>query len=90
MKPLFIPLRTRWFNAFRSGEKRVEWRPYGPRWNATTLIEGRPVILSEGYSGPRIEATIASWRAVPASEAPPEAREIYPDVREFAAISLAI
>jgi len=49
VKPLFIPLKTAYFEAFRSGLKTVEYRPYGSRWNERTCRLGRPVILSKGY-----------------------------------------
>lgn len=49
MKPLFIPLNSAPFDAFRKGEKKVEYRSYGPRWNEQTCVVGRPVVLSRGY-----------------------------------------
>ena len=49
MKPLFIPLKTEYFEAFKAGTKKVEYRPYGPRWNERTCRVGRPVVLSKGY-----------------------------------------
>lgn len=49
MKPLFIPLKTKHYEAFADGTKRVEYRRYGPRWNEKTCRTGRPVILSKGY-----------------------------------------
>jgi len=49
MRPLFIPLRTEHYDAFRSGKKAEELRRYGPRWNESTCIIGRDVILSKGY-----------------------------------------
>jgi len=49
MKPLFIPLKTKYFNAFASGEKTEELRTYGPRWNENICQVGREVILSKGY-----------------------------------------
>lgn len=49
MKPLFVPLRRRYYEAFAAGEKTVEYRPHGPRWNAATCVPGRRVTLSLGY-----------------------------------------
>ena len=49
MKPLFIPLRTVYFEMFREGIKQTEFRLYGPRWNERTCQPGRPVVLSKGY-----------------------------------------
>jgi hypothetical protein len=48
-KALFIPLRRQWFEAFKSGRKFHEMRPYGPRWNEKTCFVGRRVVLSLGY-----------------------------------------
>lgn len=48
-KPLFIPLKRRYFDEFESGEKAFEYRTYGPRWNEKTCAVGRPVTLSLGY-----------------------------------------
>lgn len=49
MKPLFIPLKTEYYDAFVSGEKRTEYRKRGERWNAETCAIGRTVTLSRGY-----------------------------------------
>ena len=59
--PLFVPLRTEYFRAFERGEKRAEWRAYGPRWNERTCWVGRDVTLSLGYSGARISARITGF-----------------------------
>lgn len=48
-KPLFIPLKAVFFDAFKAGTKTVEYRLRGPRWNAETCRVGRPVVLSRGY-----------------------------------------
>lgn len=61
-KPLFIPLKREHFEAFASGIKETEYRPYGPRWNERTCTIGRPVVLSLGYGrAHRITGTIASF-----------------------------
>lgn len=49
MKPLFIPLKRKYFEAFATGEKTEELRLYGPRWNEKTCVPGRSVTLSLGY-----------------------------------------
>lgn len=49
MKPLFIPLKSEHYNAFKSGIKTEELRRYGPRWNHKTCLVGRRVTLSKGY-----------------------------------------
>lgn len=48
-RPLFIPLKTAYYNAFCDGTKTQEYRPEGPRWNARTCRVGRPVVISKGY-----------------------------------------
>jgi len=52
-KPLFIPLKAKYFEQFESGEKTIEYRAYGGRWNQVTCYEGRPVTLSYGYGRAR-------------------------------------
>lgn len=49
MKPMFIPLKTKYYEAFQDGSKREELRLYNSRWNETTCVIGREVILSKGY-----------------------------------------
>lgn len=48
-KPLFIPLKTEYFQAFQDGSKTEELRLYGPGWNEGTCFVGRAVVLSKGY-----------------------------------------
>jgi hypothetical protein len=48
-KPLFIPLITKFYEAFERGDKTTELRMYGQRWNEKTCYVGREVILSKGY-----------------------------------------
>ena len=68
-KPLFVPLRTEFFNKFLSGEKKDELRVYGPHWNEKTCPVGRPVLLSKGY-GKHARATsrITSFEKIPATD----------------------
>ena len=49
MRPLFIPLKKEYFQAFKSGNKTEELRVYGPGWNEKTCLIGREVVLSKGY-----------------------------------------
>ena len=60
-KPLFIPLKREFFEAFERGEKTVEYRVLGPRWNAQTCRIGRPVVLSLGYGKARRLHGRVSW-----------------------------
>ena len=64
-KPLFIPLRTHWFNEFALGNKTHEYRLYGSRWNEKTCRVGRKAILSRGYGKQeRLERTVVSAKIV--------------------------
>lgn len=70
-KPLFIPLKREWFDAFARGDKTEEWRKHGPRWNVRTCRAGRAVILSLGYSTPhRLSARIVRVALCYPSEPP--------------------
>lgn len=69
-KPLFVPLKTEWFCAFKSGSKTTEYRLYGPRWNERTCVKGRAVTLSHGYSGARLRATVRGHQLVKARDVP--------------------
>jgi hypothetical protein len=88
--PMFIPLRRQWFEAFRDGSKRNEWRAYGPRWNRQKCHRGRRVILSLGYSGARLRGSVVKTRCVRADLAPAGARAIYPSARYLCAIHVAL
>jgi hypothetical protein len=60
LRPLFIPLTGKWFDAFERGDKSEEWRKHGARWNVATCALGRAVTLSRGYSGRRLRASICA------------------------------
>lgn len=49
LKPLFIPLKGIFYEAFQTGIKDTEYRRHGARWNAKTCPPGRRVVLSRGY-----------------------------------------
>jgi hypothetical protein len=67
-RPLIVPLKRQWFEAFARGEKTEEWRRHGARWNARHCWPGRPVILTLGYASAicpehadrRLHATLAA------------------------------
>lgn len=62
MKPLFIPLKTEFFEAFENGTKDTEYRLYGSRWNERTCLIGREVVLSHGYGkGRRLRGTVVGF-----------------------------
>jgi hypothetical protein len=60
-KPLWIPLKTEYFEAFRDGSKTIEYRRYGRRWSELSCYPCRPVTLSLGYSGPRLYAIVTAF-----------------------------
>lgn len=64
MKPLFVPLKREYFDQFANGTKRTEYRLYGPRWHEGTVIKGRPVTLSLGYSGARLNGVVVRMRKI--------------------------
>lgn len=65
MKRLFIPLKTKPFEAFKAGTKTEEYRKYGPRWNEHTCPVGAQVTLSKGYGTEhRIEGAVTSFRRI--------------------------
>jgi hypothetical protein len=47
--PLFIPLKTEFYEAFCEGSKTVEYRRAGAGWNSKTCRVGRAVTISKGY-----------------------------------------
>lgn len=64
-KVLFVPLYTRFFNAFKDGSKKIEYRTYGPRWNEKTCPVGKKVILSKGYGKyERLQSTVVKFERV--------------------------
>lgn len=87
-KPLFIPLRREWFEAFERDDKDTEYRAYGPRWNERTCRIGREATLSFGYSGRRLSKVVAGFAKMSREAAPQAAQTIYPTARFIAAIHL--
>lgn len=53
MKPLFIPLKAEYFDAFDAGTKDTEYRNRGARWSKLNCAVGRCVTLSRGYGKQR-------------------------------------
>ena len=85
-KPLFIPLITKYYEAFLEGNKNTEYRQYGARWNEKTCAIGREVALSKGYcKANRISGKIESFNKIKLSDAPVNVASIYPDANKFIA-----
>ena len=81
-KPLFIPLKKEFFEAFLSGEKTVEYRVYGARWNEKVCFPGREAILSCRYGkNRRIKGIVKSLEKKPFSELQPDVLRLFPPKR---------
>jgi len=63
MKPVFIPLKRQYFEAFKSGHKKIEYRRLGGQFTSANCFPGREVTLSKGYGkSNRIRGTVVkSW-----------------------------
>lgn len=90
MKPLFIPLKTEHYEAFERGEKTIEYRQYGSRWNEETCLIGRGVTLSKGYGKQnRSYGFINGFSRIKLKDAPANVATIYPDKeKDIAAINI--
>jgi hypothetical protein len=86
-KPLFVPLKREHWLAFAEGRKRIEYRLLGGRWNERQVHHGRAVVLSYGYSGPRLYAFVAGVELT-ISDDVPEVAGLYPPGSEVMAIVL--
>lgn len=75
-KPLFIPLNTEYYEAFKDGSKSVEYRLCGKRWHKGTCYTGRAVTLSKGYGKKdRLSGFITGVRIRQAHELPVDVSE---------------
>jgi hypothetical protein len=62
-KPLFIPLKRKFYIAFADGIKDTEYRRYGARWNERTCRVGRAVTISLGYGkAHRLSGVVVGFR----------------------------
>ena len=85
-KALFIPLKRKYFEAFKRGDKTEERRPYGARWNEKTCYIGRLVTLSLGYGKQdRLNGIIVSFCIDHQPEIRPGWRACYGDEPNTAA-----
>ncbi len=81
-RPLFIPIKTEYFNAFLNGTKNTEYRKEGRMWNLGVCRTGRRVVLSKGYGKQhRLTGIIDySWpKAFPLTQQIPGWKECYGD-----------
>ena len=89
-KPLFIPLKAEYYEAFEDGTKNTEYRKYGPGWNEKTCRVGRAVTLSYGYGKQRRLSGVVTGFKVVNADAHKSIRSVYPDCDQFAAIEIKI
>lgn len=87
-KPLFIPLCAKWFEAFERGDKTMEYRIWGKRWNIGTCPPGRAVTLSYGYGKARRLHGVIKRFDVVGPDADPAIAEVYPGQQQIAAITI--
>lgn len=77
-KPLFIPLKREFFEAFARGEKTEEYRKHAGPWSAKNCRVGREVVLSLGYGkAHRLRGTIVSFQEEHSPETLPGWIECY-------------
>lgn len=95
-KPLFIPLKTEYFDDFKSGIKDIEYRICGPRWNEKTCRVGRAATISKGFGNKdRLSGKVSSFERRHATSLPVQAQEAIYDCygtlnREIACIGITI
>lgn len=77
LRPLFIPLNARFFEEFRIGVKRYEWRQYQRGWTERACFPGREAVLANGYGWPRLLGVVRDFTVL-ASCPNPAFDEIFP------------
>lgn len=86
-KPLFIPLKREFFEAFEAGTKAHEYRRHGTRWNEETCRIGRRVVISLGYGKQRRRTgTVISFDLCHTPQFLPGWIECYGDTHSSAAM----
>jgi len=67
--PLFLPLKTEFFNAFKDGTKTHEYRRHGRQFTKKNWFPGRRVNLRRGYStNDNLYGTVTSFKVFRKSE----------------------
>lgn len=89
-KPLFVPLKAEYYEAFEDGSKTVEYRRYGRGWNERTCRVGKAVVLSYGYGKARRLNGIVTGFKIVGADAHEAIRSVYPEGDEFAAIEIKV
>ena len=81
INPLFVPLISKYYEAFKDGSKTVEYRLHGKRWHCGTCYKGRPVTLSKGYGKKnRLNGVIDTVDILPHYFLTPENQEVIKDI----------
>lgn len=71
--PLFLPLTSEYFYAFKEGRRNVEYRALSFKWNPDQCFAGRKVTLSRGYGRyGRMKGIIKSVKVIDNSQIPEE------------------
>ena len=80
-RPLFVPLKTKYFLQFKRGTKLTELRRGSdPRWSAKHCVPGRAAVLSKGYGKvDRLTAIVARHSVHPVKSLPPKERQDFID-----------
>lgn len=90
-RPVFIFLRTEWFEKFESGEKKTEYRRIAGQFTRRKCVVGRRVTLSKGYGKKtRLTGGITSYAEISLARAPKAAQEMYPGETRLAAIKIEL
>lgn len=90
-RPLFVPLKRAFFEAFARGEKTEEYRRHGARWNERTCRVGRAVVLSFGYgNAQRLQGVVTSFSVDGNAHQRPGWRECYGTTRPSEAAVIGI
>lgn len=91
MSNLFIPLKSEFYDAFKRGEKTVEYRVYGSRWNEKTCPIGRGVTISKGYGKQnRLQGVVTGFRASREAADTDLFRSVYPNLKDPIAACIEI
>ncbi|OCG45699.1 hypothetical protein A9G34_00955 [Gilliamella sp. Choc4-2] len=88
MTNAFFPLKKEYFKMFMNGDKNIEYRYFGKRWNFKTLSVGKTAILANGYLFPRIEAKIVKLEIIKWNDAPSYVKLALPIEVDLIAIHL--
>lgn len=72
MSKLIVPLKEKFFEMFKDGRKRWEFRGVSSKFNRETVRRGRKVELRKGYTKEALEGMIEEVKTVEGFEKLPE------------------